>query len=99
MAQEYSEGATTDLGWRTSLAPALEKVVALLKPGEIYWENLLIGDSTYLVRLADRKGGPAKTLTNDIAAQIEDLLFAQDAEANYKKYIKSLYMKYPVRRF
>ena len=99
LAEEYSEGATTDLGWRTSLAPALAKVVALLKPGEIYWENLVLGDSTYMIRLAGRKGGPANTLTNELAAQIEELLFVQAAEANYRKYIESLYMKYPVRRF
>ena len=99
LAELYSEGTTTDLGWRTSLAPALQKVVALLKPGEIYWQNLLLGDSTYMVRLAGRKGGAATTLTPELSEQIEDLLFAQAVEENYKKYIESLYMKYPVRRF
>ena len=99
LATLYSEGTTTDLGWRTSLAPALQKVVALLKPGEIYWQNLLLGDSTYLVRLAGRKGGAATTLTPELSEQIEDILYAKAVEENYKKYIESLYMKYPVRRF
>ncbi|MBR4125935.1 MAG: SurA N-terminal domain-containing protein [Victivallales bacterium] len=99
LAELYSEGPTTDLGWRTSLAPALQKVIGLLKPGEIYWENLPLGDSTYLVRLAGRKGGPVTNLTPELAEQIEDILFAKAAEANYKKYIESLYMKYPVQRF
>ena len=98
VAELYSEG-TTDLGWRTSLAPVLQKVVALLKPGEIYWDTLLLGGSTYMVRLADRKGGVANTLTPEISKQIEELLFNRAVEANYKKYIESLYMKYPVRRF
>ena len=87
------------MGWRTSLAPALQKVIGLLKPGEIYWENLPLGDSTYLVRLAGCKGGPVTNLTPELAEQIEDILFAKAAEANYKKYIESLYMKYPVQRF
>ncbi len=99
LAEQYSEGTTTDLGWQTSLAPALQKIVGLLNPGEIYWKNLPLGDSTYLVRLAGRKGGLATTLTPELSEQIGDLLYSQAVEANYKKYIESLYMKYPVRRF
>ena len=99
LAGEYSEGASYDLGWQTSLAPILQKTVALLKPGEIYWKSLDIGDSTYLVRLVDRKGGKAEQLTPKLAAEIQERLFAQEAENNYRKYIETLYMKYPVRRF
>lgn len=98
LAEEFSEG-TTDLGWQTSLAPALQQIVSHLKPGEIYWESLPLGDSTYLVRLAERKGGRVTTLTPELADQIEDLLFSQAVEKNYRKYIETLYMKYPVRRF
>ena len=99
LAQEYSEGTTYDLGWQTSLAPILQKAVILLKPGEIYWNTITLGDSTYLVRLVDRKGGSPEHLTPQLAAQIEEKLFAQAVEQNYRKYIDSLYMKYPVRRF
>ncbi|MBQ4480284.1 MAG: peptidyl-prolyl cis-trans isomerase [Victivallales bacterium] len=99
LAEEYSEGGAADLGWQTSLAPALQKIVNLLRPGEIYWQSLSLGDSTYLVRLVDRKGGPATTLTHERHDEIEQLLYAKAVEANYKKYIERLYMKFPVRRF
>ena len=99
VAEEFSEGATTDLGWQSSLMPELQRIVDLLRPGEIYWHPLPFKDSMYLVRLADRKGGRATALTPEISEQIENLLFQQAVEKNYKKYIEGLYMKYPVKRF
>ena len=98
LSEEYSEGFT-DLGWQSSLMPGLQRIVDLLRPGEIYWQPLPFKDSVYLVRLADRKGGPATTLTPEIAEQIDQKLYAQTVEEIYKKYIETLYMKYPVRRF
>lgn len=98
LSEEYSEGLT-DLGWQSSLMPGLQRIVDLLRPGEIYWELLPFKDSVYLVYLADRKGGPATVLTPERHEEIKQLLYTRAVEANYKKYIERLYMKFPVRRF
>lgn len=103
LAMRYSEGANSenggDIGWQTSMAPKLQEVVDSLQPGELYDGMLMIGENAYIVRLMDREGGDTPLLTDEIQAGIRAALEAEIAAERYREYVKTLYLKYPVRRF
>lgn len=102
MAREYSEGMNPenggDLGWQTSMTPALQKVVEELKAGEIYNGMLNIGANTFVVKLTDKEEGNSG-LNEETRQRIVDILTAEIAEKRRKEYFDTLNMKYPVRRY
>jgi parvulin-like peptidyl-prolyl isomerase len=103
LAREYSEGMNAagggDLGWQDSLAPALQKAVAPLQPGQVAPAPMKLGKNTYLVRLMERDGGAAPDLTPDLAEKIRERLAEAEAKKRLDDYLHTLYMKYPVKRF
>ncbi len=103
LAKKYSEGVNAenggDLGWQTSVAPGLQKVVEQLKVGEIYNGMLMLGNNAYIIRLAGKEGGATPTMTPEIKEKIRTELENQEAERRFQEYVSTLYMKYPVRRF
>ena len=88
-----------DLGWQDSLAPALQKAVTPLHPGEVAPDPLKLGQNTYLVRLMERDGGVAPAFTPAIADKIRERLAEEEAKKRLDDYLHTLYMKYPVKRF
>ena len=103
LARECSQGANAagggDLGWMDSMAPALEALVKSMKPGTVALRDLEIGNSIYIVKLLAREGGEKAQLTQEIKKQIRQLLEDQTAQQKKEEYIKTLYMKYPVRKY
>ena len=87
-----------DLGWQTSMAPALQKVVEEMKKGEIYNGMLNIGTNTFVVKLMDREEGTSG-LNSDTRTQIISILTEDVAAKRRKEYLNTLNMKYPVRRY
>lgn len=103
VARKYSQGANAseggDLGWMDSIAPALEKCLAKLKPGEISSEDLELGSGIYIVKLLENQGGGDAELTPEIKKEIKKILVDIEANRKREEYIKTLYMKYPIRRY
>jgi len=103
LARKYSKGAQAenggDLGWMSSMAPALEKEILPLNAGQVGPNNLEIGSSVYLVKLMEREGGEEVELTTDIQKKIKRLLEDQESDRRREEYLQSLTMKYPVRRY
>ncbi|MBO7741816.1 MAG: SurA N-terminal domain-containing protein [Victivallales bacterium] len=102
LAKAYSEGMNPenggDLGWQTSMAPVLQKVVDELKAGEVYNGMLNLGANTFVVKLAEKEEG-SSGLTPAVRERIRALLTAKAAEKNRRDYVATLNMKYPVRRY
>ncbi|MCQ2396978.1 MAG: peptidylprolyl isomerase [Lentisphaeria bacterium] len=103
VARKYSQGANAaeggDLGWMDALAPSLEKCVVALKQGETATEGLEIGNGIYIVKLLEKQGGGKAELTAEIKKQIKKTLEDAESQKRREEYIKSLYMKYPVRKY
>ena len=103
VAKECSQGANAagggDLGWMDSMAPALEALVKNMKPGTIAKEDLGIGNSIYIVKLLEKEEGFQTQLTSEVKKQIKQILEDQTAQQRKEEYIRTLYMKYPVRKY
>jgi len=103
LAKKYSEGANAsgggDQGWKASMNERLLKAIKGLKPGEICPEELDLGNSVYLVRLAEVMPGGKIPFTQETAEKIRTVLTAREESERYDKFIRELRMKYSVRRF
>ncbi len=101
LARKYSEGAQAkqggDQGWLTSLNDKIDAVVKQLQAGEVSQDDIELGGSIYLVRLADVIPG-ADSLNQEIADKIRRHLEAEEEGRRYLTFIKELYAKYNVRR-
>ena len=103
LARKHSQGPNRDkggdLGWLETMAPALKEVVERLTPGEVAPAPLAMGKDIYLVRLADRQGGDSPALTREVQNAIRKILEDQQAAQRLEEYKKTLYTKYPLRRY
>ncbi|MGN0867797.1 MAG: peptidylprolyl isomerase [Oligosphaeraceae bacterium] len=103
LAIQFSQGPNAqqggDLGWLETMAPALQQVVDTLAPGEVADAPLSLGNAYYIIKLADRKGGNAPTLTPELQDTIRKLLEEQTAAQRLEEYKKTLVTKYPLRRY
>lgn len=103
VARKYSQGANADnggdLGWMDDIAPVLKKCVESLKQGETAKAPLELGNGLYIVRLLEKQGGTTPELTPEIKKQIKKTLVDAEAQKKRDEYIKTLYMKYPVRKY
>ena len=102
LARKYSEGANAseggDQGWRTEMSAELMDVVSKMKPGEIWPDNLKLGNNLYLVRLAEFQPGSDVEMTSDIAKEIRKRLETEEEARRYDAFIAELKMKFAVRR-
>ena len=103
LARKYSEGANAsgggDQGWKTSMNEKLMEAIKGLKPGEICPKPLDLGNSVYLIRLAEYLPGGTVEFTSDLSEKIRAFLTAKEEQERYDKFIRELRMKYNVRRF
>ncbi len=103
LALQFSQGPNAqqggDLGWLETMAPALQKVVDTLTPGEVAKSPLSLGNACYLIKLVDRKGGDTPTLTPELQEKIRKRLEDQAADQRLEEYKNTLFTKYPVRRY
>lgn len=102
LARSYSEGANAeeggDQGWMDALNPELLQAVATLKKGEVYAGTVTIGESCYLVRLADFAKGSQGELTAEVYQAITERLTAAEENRRRDDFLRELRAKYPVRR-
>jgi parvulin-like peptidyl-prolyl isomerase len=103
LAKQYSEGANAenggDQGWMKQLNETLLAAIKTLQVGQTSQKPVEIGSGLYIVRLADYKKGGIPPLTDELKAQIREILSKAESTRRYKAFIKELYMKHRVRRF
>lgn len=102
LAKEYSEGANAsgggDQGWMSKLNEKLMAVVNELAVGQTAMKPVEIGSSLYIVNLADMKKGGVPVLDAKLHEEIKEILVKEEKNRRYKKFVDTLYMKYPVHR-
>ena len=102
LARKYSEGASAQKGgdqvWMTSPAPKLLEVLSRLKPGQVETVPVELGQSAYLVKLIAKEEGGIPPLTNELKQNLRQFLEKIEEKKRYDAYIRTLYIKYPVRR-
>ena len=102
LARKYSDGAAAekggDQGWMTSPAPKLLEVLEKLNPGQVAMNPLNLGQSIYLVKLIDKADGGVPKLDDTLKQNIRQYLEKAAEKKRYEAYIRTLYVKYPVRR-
>lgn len=103
LAKQHSEGMNGSeggcLGWQREMAPALQKIVDGLKPGEVAPQPLELGNSFYVVKLDDYKPASVATLTPEVKANIKYILTKQIEKQKYEQLFDDLAKKYNVIRF
>ena len=102
LAREYSEGAGVekggDQGWMEGLAPQLLEVVQQLRVGQTCSHPVDLGSSCYVVQLTALEPGGVPPLNDVIRDRIRKMLSKEEENKRYRDYVKTLYMKYPVKR-
>ena len=102
LAREYSEGAGAekggDQGWMEGLAPELLSAVQKLQVGQTCPRLVELGSNYYIVQLTACEPGGVPPLDDAIRNRIRQILSKEEENRRYRDYIKTLYMKYPVKR-
>jgi parvulin-like peptidyl-prolyl isomerase len=104
LARTYSDGLLADKGgdqgWRDAEdVPALKDILGKMTPGEYWKEPVKVGDSAYIILLADRRGGGLAPLDADLQERIRDLLGREEENGRYRQFIDELRRKYFVKIF
>ena len=103
LAQAYSEDESTaskggDMGWMTHPAPKLLEALATLKPGQTGTTPVAIGRNAYIIRLIEKENGGIPPLTPELKGKLRQILQQMEEKKRYDAFVKTLYIKYPVRR-
>jgi parvulin-like peptidyl-prolyl isomerase len=105
VARRFSEGPFADSGgdrgWReTSAYPEkLRDVLAAMAPGTYRQEPVTMGDTKYILFLAERKGGGIVPLDSELQEKIQAVLSQKEEAVRYREFINELRRKYFVKVF
>ena len=102
LAKKYSEGSNAqnggELDWMASPAPKLLAVLNTLQAGQTSSTPVDLGERLYIVKLIDYEKGGFAPLTEDMRRTIRKHLETLEEQRRYEAFVKTLYVKYPVRR-
>jgi parvulin-like peptidyl-prolyl isomerase len=105
LARTYSEGPFADKGgdrgWQeTSVYPEkLRDALTAMAPGTYRKEALKMGDTEYILFLAERKDGGPMPLDSGLQERIRDALSQKEEAVRYRDFISELRRKYFVKIF
>ena len=102
LAKKYSEGSNAEKGgeldWMTSPTPKLQAVLNTLQVGQTSSTTVDLGERLYIVKLVDFEKGGIAPLSEEMRRTIRKHLETLEEQRRYEAFVKTLYVKYPVRR-
>jgi parvulin-like peptidyl-prolyl isomerase len=102
LAKQYSESPNAeqggDQGWLSEVNEQLMETIKKMEPGQTWNKPIDLGRNIYFIHVAEIDGGGIPELDNDLKKHIKDLLTQKEEKIKSERFIRELYMKYPVKR-